>query len=360
MKAALKYRTFDELLDSVKIDLSGIDLEGMIEPQSLIKRALYINKQLGIKVQQRKRALVEVYRGLGKLPMDFSHLSFALLCTDKHSEPLSLSKSTNVKDNFGDGTMDSLIEQIRLIYGILGIGNVRQQVITRSLTPGVNVIEHEMNTVNLVVQLRAQDGTLLFADFTSEEPDRIIVDYQGSVTLPGVQIILIGNVLTTNAGVPIIEAGADPGITYLDSQKQHRYNKLISLNITDHITGPDFTTSEYSISIKDKHLHTNFEEGDVYIEYTSLMEDEQRNLLVLDHELVNNWYEYALKELIFENMFLNNEPNLERRMQLIAQKLDFARTEAISFIRTPDFKDLKNMHDMNRKAMYHKYYNMFK
>ena len=37
MKAELKYRSFDELLDSVKIDIRTFDLEGMIDNQTLIK-----------------------------------------------------------------------------------------------------------------------------------------------------------------------------------------------------------------------------------------------------------------------------------------------------------------------------------
>ena len=37
MLTEVEYRTFDELLDSVKIDLPTIDLENSIEPQQLIK-----------------------------------------------------------------------------------------------------------------------------------------------------------------------------------------------------------------------------------------------------------------------------------------------------------------------------------
>jgi hypothetical protein len=95
------------------------------------------------------------------------------------------------------------------------------------------------------------------------------------------------------------------------------------------------------------------------MEYVSLMEDERGRLLVLDHEFVNDYYEYQLKDTIFENMFLNNEPNLERKMQLIAVKLDTTRTAALSFVRTPDFKEFQKKQEMNRKAMYHRYYNMF-
>ena len=46
----LKYRTFDELLDSVKSDLKTYDLSGAIEPETLIKVADRISYELGLKI----------------------------------------------------------------------------------------------------------------------------------------------------------------------------------------------------------------------------------------------------------------------------------------------------------------------
>jgi hypothetical protein len=89
-----------------------------------------------------------------------------------------------------------------------------------------------------------------------------------------------------------------------------------------------------------------------------VMEDDEGNLLVLDHPVVNEYYEYALKERILENLFLNGE-NTSQKLQLIQGKLRPARTNALSFINTPDFGELKRVWEKNRKAMYAKYYNMF-
>ena len=49
MSISHKYRTFDELLESVRVDFSTYDLEGMIEPQQLIKVAIRVNYDLGLK-----------------------------------------------------------------------------------------------------------------------------------------------------------------------------------------------------------------------------------------------------------------------------------------------------------------------
>ena len=75
-----QYRTFDDLLDSVKIDLYTWDLEGLINPQQLIKVALRVNYDLGLRINQSRSKAIEIHNGKGKLPDDFYVLNFALVC----------------------------------------------------------------------------------------------------------------------------------------------------------------------------------------------------------------------------------------------------------------------------------------
>jgi hypothetical protein len=89
------------------------------------------------------------------------------------------------------------------------------------------------------------------------------------------------------------------------------------------------------------------------------MEDEQGNLLVPDHDLLNEYYEYALKQRILENLFLNGE-DVSQRMQLIEAKLKAARNAALSLVNTPNFKEMEKLWWTNRRAQYFKYYDMFK
>ena len=89
-----------------------------------------------------------------------------------------------------------------------------------------------------------------------------------------------------------------------------------------------------------------------------VMEDENGDLLVPDHDLLNEYYEYALKSRILENLFMNGE-DVSQRMQLIEQRLRASRNQALSVVNTPNFRELKEMWQANRKAMYGKYYNMF-
>ena len=82
-------------------------------------------------------------------------------------------------------------------------------------------------------------------------------------------------------------------------------------------------------------------------------------LMVPDHDLLNEYYEYALKSRIFENLFLNGE-DVSQRMQLVEQRLKAARNQALSLVNTPNFRELEKMWLTNRKAMYGKFYDMFK
>lgn len=119
--------------------------------------------------------------------------------------------------------------------------------------------------------------------------------------------------------------------------------------------------SEYSAhnaEIKNGFIYTNIDEGRIYLNYEGALEDDEGNLLVLDHPLVNEYYEYALKKRILENLFLNGE-DVGQRIQLIEPLYRAARNNALSIVNTPDFQDLYNVWAMNRKAQYHKYYQPF-
>lgn len=52
--------------------------------------------------------------------------------------------------------------------------------------------------------------------------------------------------------------------------------------------------------------------------------------------------------------------NVVNQLSLVEGRLRAARNNALSFVNTPDFAQLKRMWEKNRKAQYHKYYNMFK
>ena len=51
--------------------------------------------------------------------------------------------------------------------------------------------------------------------------------------------------------------------------------------------------------------------------------------------------------------------NVSQQLNLIEGRLRAARNNALTFVNTPDFKEMRKVWTMNRRAQYHNYYDMF-
>ena len=96
----LKYRTFDQLLEDVTIDLNTFALENMIEPQQLIKVAKRINYDLGLRINQTREVILEVCHNKVKLPDNFYTFNFAFICGEyeDHVGYGGMSGGTNIQE----------------------------------------------------------------------------------------------------------------------------------------------------------------------------------------------------------------------------------------------------------------------
>ena len=156
----------------------------------------------------------------------------------------------------------------------------------------------------------------------------------------------------------VVQVVNNSGLTY-------RYSVLLPLRLKSNPQTIDCGCPNLYINtvnqgwIKNNFLYTTFTTGKVYINYLGSLEDEDGNLLVPDHEILNEYYEYALKERILENLAMNDE-NVGSKLEYVSMKLRMARNNALSIALMPEFTELKMIHEANRKVMYNKYYNMFK
>ena len=116
----------------------------------------------------------------------------------------------------------------------------------------------------------------------------------------------------------------------------------------------------HSGTIKNGWLYTSINNGKVYINYQGDMEDDEGNLLVPDHELLNEFYEYAMKQRIVENLMMNDEEVNANKSSIIEQRYRAARNNALSLVNMPDFCELREIAKMNKDAWYNRYYSMFK
>jgi hypothetical protein len=76
--------------------------------------------------------------------------------------------------------------------------------------------------------------------------------------------------------------------------------------------------------------------------------------------MINEYYEYAVKQRILENLMMNDDTTAANKLQIVEQRLRAARNNALSIVNTPNFSEMKQLWEMNIKAQYSKYYDMFK
>lgn len=114
----------------------------------------------------------------------------------------------------------------------------------------------------------------------------------------------------------------------------------------------------YGVIMNANFLKLNVCDGKIYLNYEGIMENADGELLVLDHPLVNDFYEYAVKERILENLYLRGE-DVERKLALIVQRRRTAQKQAASAATLQEFTELQEVSELNRQAMFKKYFSIF-
>lgn len=104
------------------------------------------------------------------------------------------------------------------------------------------------------------------------------------------------------------------------------------------------------------YINTAFQDGKVYIEYISQMLDDEGNILILDHPLTTEYYEYEIKMRILEDLWLNGQEEVLNRLKYIKEEVRKAKIIAKNFVNTFDFSELKQVYYANRRRMAEKYF----
>lgn len=463
----LKYRTFDQLLEDVTIDLHTFALENMIEPQQLIKLARKLNYELGLRLNQTKEAILDVTHHKVKLPDDFYTFNFGMICGDfkeivgydgiaggtniqevpyrefpatvdtcapatvncrtcnsnpcNHTAACALNCPT-CNSNPCTKTVTCSYETIQVTSNsctaiadmpsgddpdtgnfAITINGILYPCVNLWTTASYLLLQNELNALiingepagqfTITVPLDLAFATLTVVGTNSYQSMSVSFGFDNWFTSDLTctsftnDIIVPKTVTSTTCptGGPI-PTEHDPNNPYgntciaprvfmnckgekyeliqvVNSSVTRSYKALKPLRMkTSQEIECDCPNLYYNTPdqgwIKYGFLNTTFETGKVYLNYQGDMSDDNGNLLVPDHELLNEYYEYALKARILENLFLNGE-DVSQRIQLIEAKLRPARNQAISLVNTPNFKEMEDMWWTNRRAMYGKYYSMF-
>ena len=322
----LLYRTFDELLDEVLIDFQTYSLENMIEPQTLIKIATKVNYDLGLRINQTKEIILEVCHGKVKLPDDYYTLNFAMICGEYTLQTGYDIGGTNIQE--------VPYTEVPSTVDICAAPTVNCSVCN----------SHPCNNTAACIGHARPPQNYIPGEYDPNNP------YGDTCIRPRVFMNCKGDKYEV--------------IQILPNGQSRSYKVMIPLRITANRTiecdCPNlyFNTVNQG-SIQNGFLHTTFQTGKVYLNYQGSLEDDNGNLMVPNHPLLNEYYEYAFKKRLLENLLMNGE-DVGQKLQYIAGELRAARNNALSMVNTPNFEEMRRLWWANRTAMYGKYYNMFK
>jgi hypothetical protein len=137
--------------------------------------------------------------------------------------------------------------------------------------------------------------------------------------------------------------------------------KLIQTNVSYINKGcpNDTSKSLNEVKLKDGYIYTNFPVGTIYLNYTGTLEDEDGDLLVLDHPLIIPYYEYSCKKHLLENIYINGDDAVERRLNYINKEFNLALKSASLIVNTPEYYEIKDLYEHNRSKFHKKYYSQF-
>jgi hypothetical protein len=326
----LRYRTFDSVLEDVSIDFNTFALENMIEPQQLIKLAKKLNYDLGLRINQTKEVVLEVCHGKVKLPDDFYVFNYALLCG-------SYTESVGYNGIVG-GTN---IQEVPYVETPANV-NVCAPITINCSTCNSNPCNHTAACPTNTCASECPTPTIP-TSFDALNPSgdtcirpRVFMNCKGEKS-ELIQIVNTGQTRTYSTLLPL----------------RMKTSQEISCDC------PNLYVNTLDEGwIKGGFLFTTLDTCKVYLNYQGAMEDDNGNLLVPDHDLINEYYEYAFKSRILENLLMNGE-DVSQRMQLIEGRLKAARNQALSLVNTPNFSELEEIWWTNRRAMHSKYYDMF-
>lgn len=301
----LSYRTFDQVMADVTLDFKKFHSENLIDPVTLIKVVKRVNYDLGLKIYKTKEAVIDIDKRRGKLPADFNVINFAFI----------LGKHQVVMPSIQGVQTESVLLNSTYEPGVNEIDVCAEPVVNSNVV--CDTCDNKINTCSCDCKVRVN---------CKGEAYHIIQKFK-----------LETHVFYEFHPIRIV----DDGVTVdLDCPNK----KWLSPN---------------KAFIKDGFIYTSFNTGKLYINYQGILEDEQGNLLAPDHEYLNEYYEYAIKERILENLLADDIPVNGGFISRIDAKLRAARNIARGFVSMPDFKDLRRIWEVNRKAQYHKYYKMF-
>lgn len=364
----LQYRTMDELLGAVMTDLSAFNADSSIETAELIKIAQDCTYSLGLKIYQTKETILDIEHGRTKLPADFHIMNYGLLCN--HWETVYPSISNGIQ---GHTVMTSHTSPNLTTCPCWSVTCTNAVSVPVTFCDNsTKVVDFTAGTTKICASnidiSQAPAGVIAIATNSFCFMDHSTGDF--NCNLPSCNTCnstpcncntvhadpwfknKVYSLCDNTVGVKVVEQCKFETREYTTFEKVYF---VTSKQATAFTLNAQFRQSCNRAQIRNNFIELGVNHGKLYICYEGAMEDEDGNLLVLDHPKINMYYEYSLKKRILENLYLNGDPDLERRLQYVINELRVARASALAIAAMPDYSDMVNNYSAHRLNAYGKY-----
>lgn len=117
---------------------------------------------------------------------------------------------------------------------------------------------------------------------------------------------------------------------------------------------------KYTLDIDDRVITlSGVKEGKVYINYITDMVNEDNEILLVNHPLLTDYYEYSVKEKMLENYMLNNDSDVSSKLKYIIEQKKLARIDAMNFVYMPEFTEITAYQKAKRENFYNRFFKQF-
>lgn len=390
----LQFRTFDELLNEVRTDMFAYSQDNSIQPSELIKVAQQINAELGLQIHQTKETVVDIDHGRTKLPSDFYIMNFAMMC-QKYDQVYG---QAYFPTGYG--------EQIVAPY---------QNEPTLTTCPCWTVTS--LGTQTKIVYCDGTETSIFFPANEDTSAKTIKICAMDITEVPGLTLVK-GSGCWWDADTGYLCdkpekchkcggdhhvnncVGIDPDpwfnrkvytvcdkpaelkiIENCPNGQRREYTEFSNVQFVPSKYASDFSTNEqfrncgYVAQIKNgfiymnthrNHGYNNYDNnqnnrtlcGKMYLNYQGTLEDDEGNLLVLDHPYINTFYEWAIKVKILESLYMNDsDAAIERRLMYAKGELTKYRQASLSWAHMPEVYEMQQAYAIFRREADYRFFN---
>lgn len=104
---------------------------------------------------------------------------------------------------------------------------------------------------------------------------------------------------------------------------------------------------------------SGIKEGKIYVNYITDMINGDNEIILVNHPLLTDYYEYSVKEKMMENYMLNNDSDVSSKLKYLIEQKKLARIDAMNFVYMPEFTEITAYQKAKRENFYNRFYKQF-